>query len=182
MKRIISFVFTTVIAIALAFQGFQPTASGQNLTPPSMIVNQTSSAALSRKNREYINPKTLYSGMEYGFSQAIATQGKKTIYLSGQVAWDIHQKTVGVGNLAIQTRKALENLGLALEAAGATLEDVVQIEAFVAHYTPKDADTIAEAVRTFFPKESPPTSTLIGVESLVFPDLLIEIKATAVVD
>jgi len=166
----------------LVFQGFHPIASGQNLTTSSTIANQTSSTALVSRERECINPKTLYSGVKYGFSQAIAAQGKKTIYLSGQVAWDVHQKTVGVGNLAIQTRKALENLGLALEASSATPKDVVQMEAFVAHYTPKDADTIAEAVRTFFPKESPPTSTLIGVQSLAYPDLLIEIKATAVVD
>lgn len=180
MKKIISSIFTVVVAITLAFQGFQPTALSQKLTLPTTIINQTSSAGST--NRKYINPKTLYSGVKYGFSQAVVTQGKKTIYLSGQVAWDVHQKTVGVGNLAVQTRKALENLELALEAAGAKPKDVVQIEAFVANYTPKDADTIAEAVCTFFPQAAPPTSTLIGVQSLAFPDLLIEIKATAVVD
>lgn len=173
MKRIIS-VFVAVIATTL----IQATALGQNLTP-SAIASQSS---LISPKREYINPPTLYSGVEYGFSQAIATQEKKTIYLSGQVAWDVNQKTVGVGNLAIQTHKALENLRRALEAAGATPKDVVQIEAFVAHYTPQDAATIAEAVRAFFPQEAPPTSTLIGVQSLAFPDLLVEIKATAVVD
>lgn len=179
MKRIVSYVFTTLIAIALSLQGFQPIALAKNLTPPA-INNQTSTTLIS-KEREYINPKTLYSGMEYGFSQVIATQGKRTIYLSGQVAWDVRQKTVGIGNLAVQTQKALENLRLVLEAADATPEDVVQIEVFVANYTPKDAEIIAKAVRTFFPQPALPTSTLIGVESLAFPDLLIEIKATAVV-
>lgn len=178
MKKIIAYLFTIVVAIVVAFQGFQSIALGQNLTI-SPIAHQPASTA---KKREYINPKTLYSGVDYGFSQAVATQGKKTIYLSGQVAWDLAQKTVGVGNLAIQTRKALENLRLALEAAGATPKDVVQIEAFVANYQPKDADTVATAVRTFFPPEALPTSTLIGVQSLAFPDLLIEVKAIAVVD
>lgn len=98
------------------------------------------------------------------------------------MAWDIDQKTVGVGNLAIQTRKELKNMRLALAAAGATPKEVVQIDAFVANYQPKDADTVAEAVRDFFPPEALPTSTLIGVQSLAFPDLLIEVKATAVVD
>jgi enamine deaminase RidA (YjgF/YER057c/UK114 family) len=177
MKNSIIHFFTVAVAIILVSQGFQPIALGQNLTGVAIAYQPTSTV-----KREYINPKTLYSGVDYGFSQAVATQGKKTIYLSGQVAWDIDQKTVGVGNLAIQTRKALENMRLALAAAGATPKDVVQIEAFVANYQPKDAEIVGGIVRDFFPLEALPTSTLIGVQSLAFPDLLIEVKAIAVVD
>lgn len=171
MKRIIYCVFTVILAIALAFLKLQPTIA-QSLNTSTLS---------SSSHTEYINPPTLFSGVEYGFSQAIATQGKKTIYLSGQVAWDVQKKTVGVGNLAVQTQKALENLGLALVASGATPNDIVQIEVFIADYKPEDADIIAEAMHRFF-GQTLPTSTLIGVQALAYPDLLVEIKATAVLN
>ncbi|MES1025369.1 RidA family protein [Gloeocapsa sp. BRSZ] len=162
--RIIYCIFIVILAIALAFLHVPPTI-----------------ALSSSSHKEYIDPPTLYSGVEYGFSQAIATQGKTTIYLSGQVAWDVQKRTIGIGNLAVQTQKALENLELALAASGATPNDVVQIEVFVIDYKSEDADIIAEAMGAFFGKTLP-TSTLIGVQALAYPDLLIEIKATAVLN
>jgi len=75
--RIIYCVFIVILAIALAFLHVQPAI-----------------ALSSSSHTKYINPLTLFSGVEYGFSQAIATQGKTTIYLSGQVAWDVQKKVV----------------------------------------------------------------------------------------
>jgi len=184
MRKTFYCIFTVIAAVALAFGGFQSIALSQNMAAINVNKNQTTVAALapSATPKKFINPTTIFSGVKYGFSQAIATGGRKTIYLSGQVAWDTHQRTIGVGDLAVQTKKALENLGLVLEASEAARDDVVQIEVFVVDYKPEDVDIIAEAVSTFFSRDTPPTSTLIGVQSLAYPDLLVEIKATAVLD
>lgn len=177
------YLLALIVAIALVIIGFQLVTPSQSMAATlthSEKDNSLTAGATTQITKEYINPKTLFSGLKYGFSQVITTHGGKTIYLSGQVAWDANEKIVGKGNLAVQARKALENLGLALEAVGATPEDVVQIEVFVVDYKPEYAEIIAEANHAFFPEETPPTSTLIGVQSLADPDLLIEIKATAV--
>lgn len=78
MKKSVIHFFTVAVAIVLVFQGFQLMALGQNLAGVTISSQPTSTV-----KREYINPKTLYSGIDYGFSQAVATQGKKIIYLSG---------------------------------------------------------------------------------------------------
>ena len=43
--------------------------------------------------KEPINPDTLFPRVPHGFSQVIATRGGKTIYISGQTAWDAEKKT-----------------------------------------------------------------------------------------
>jgi enamine deaminase RidA (YjgF/YER057c/UK114 family) len=59
----------------------------------------------------------------------IAT-GTRVIHVSGQTAVDVEGKVVGATHLE-QSRKALENLRVALEAAGATLADVAKFTIYV---------------------------------------------------
>jgi len=42
----------------------------------------------------YFNPTGLFPSQQYGFSQVIATNGKTTLYVSGQVAWNAKQEIV----------------------------------------------------------------------------------------
>lgn len=132
--------------------------------------------------KEHINPKTLFPSVQHGFSQIVASQGGKTVYISGQTAWDAEKRIVGGMNLGEQTRQALRNIRTAVEAAGATLADVVSVRVYVVNYKPADAGPVGEAFREFFPGECPPASTLIGVSSLAVEDFLIEIEAIAVVE
>jgi len=37
-------------------------------------------------SKTYLNPEDLFASQQYGFSQMVAAEGRKTIYLSGQVA------------------------------------------------------------------------------------------------
>jgi enamine deaminase RidA (YjgF/YER057c/UK114 family) len=53
--------------------------------------------------KEYINPPQLFPSLQYGFSQIVSAIGGKTVYISGQVAWDEQQMIVGPGDLRTQT-------------------------------------------------------------------------------
>jgi len=68
----------------------------------------------------YLNPGSLFPSLEHGFSQVVAASGGKTIYISGQTAWDIHKQVIGGRDLGQQARQALRNVQTAVEAAGGT--------------------------------------------------------------
>jgi enamine deaminase RidA (YjgF/YER057c/UK114 family) len=132
--------------------------------------------------KEHINPDTLFPSVPHGFSQVIATRGGKTIYISGQTAWDAEKRLVGGNSLAKQAKQALQNVRHAVEAAGGSLADVVALRLYVVNYRPADANSLGGVLREFFPGVHPPTSTWIGVSSLAVEDFLIEIEAVAVVE
>jgi enamine deaminase RidA (YjgF/YER057c/UK114 family) len=115
------------------------------------------------------------------FAQVLVATGTRTVYTSGQVSVDEDGKLVGAGDLAAQTTQAMKNLGLALEAAGATFADIVKTTTFVVNYRPEQRTVITGAKKPFWAGQ-PPTSALIGVASLALPEWLIEIEAVAVLD
>jgi enamine deaminase RidA (YjgF/YER057c/UK114 family) len=53
------------------------------------------------------------------------------------VSADEEGRIVGEGDLAAQTTKVMQNLGLALKAADATYADIVKITTFVVNYKPE---------------------------------------------
>ena len=132
--------------------------------------------------KEYTNPDSLFGSLKYGFSQIVAANGSKTIYISGQTAWDTQTQIIGGRDLAQQARQALRNVQTAIEAVGGTLADVVALRIYIVNYRPEQADAIGGALREFFPKEKRPASTWIGVSTLAVPEFLIEIEATAVLE
>lgn len=85
---------------------------------------------------------------------------------------------VGPGDIVAQTRQVMENLRLALERAGATFPDVVKVTNYVT-----DASLWPQVlpVRAEYLQEPYPASTFVEVAALMFPELLIEIEAVAVV-
>lgn len=86
------------------------------------------------------------------------------------------------GILRAQTEQVFKNLEVALAAAGATFADVVKWTTYVVDFKPADRAVIAEVRARFLAGNPPPASTLIGVQSLVLPELKIEVEAIAVVD
>lgn len=132
--------------------------------------------------KKHINPRNLFPSVQHGFSQIVTSQGGKTVYISGQTAWDAEKRIVGGMNLGEQTRQALRNIRTAVEAAGAALADVAAVRIYVVNYKPADAGSVGEAFREFFPGEGPPASTLIGVSALAVEDFMIEIEAIAVIE
>jgi enamine deaminase RidA (YjgF/YER057c/UK114 family) len=129
-----------------------------------------------------LNPKTLFDSRQYGFSQIVVAQGSRTVYWSGQVAWDENQQIVGENDLRAQMWQALRNVEMAVTQAGGTLEDVVTLRIYVVHDWMDKSAPISEALKAFFPGDHPPAATWVGVQSLARPEFLIEIEGTAVLD
>ncbi|MEH6610732.1 MAG: RidA family protein [Halioglobus sp.] len=129
--------------------------------------------------RETINPDTLYGSVEYGFSHAVKSDGNTTIHCAGQVAWDKDYNVVGAGDVGAQARQALANLKIVLEAAGATVGDIVRLRTYVVNHNPSLIEPIGQALGEFYGEVMPAANTWIGVQALALPDFLIEIEATA---
>jgi enamine deaminase RidA (YjgF/YER057c/UK114 family) len=128
--------------------------------------------------KEYLNPKELFPSLQYGFSQIVVTYGGgKTVYLSGQVAWDGQQQIVGGDDLGAQTGQTLRNIDIAMQAAGGTLADVVSMRIYVVKEKLAETHHVSTALREFFPAEQAPATTWIGVYALANPDFLIESEA-----
>jgi enamine deaminase RidA (YjgF/YER057c/UK114 family) len=126
----------------------------------------------------YINPSAVSKPNNY--THVVSAQGR-TVYISGQVALNAAGNVVGAGDLEKQATQVFENLKACLESAGATFADVTKMTTFIVSYRPAADRAILGAVRAkYLPVENPPASTLVGVQSLATPDIMIEIEATAV--
>ncbi len=127
-----------------------------------------------------INPPTLV--VPSGYSHGIESDGTRTIYLAGQVAFDAHGSIVGAGNIVKQFDQALANLREVLIAARAEMADIVKLLIFV-----KDKEDykthlkeIGLVYRNYFGKYFPAMS-LVEVADLFEDGALIEIEGIAVV-
>jgi enamine deaminase RidA (YjgF/YER057c/UK114 family) len=127
--------------------------------------------------RAPINPWTW--SVRFGFDQAELIEGhRRELVCSGQTAVDADGKPQHPGDMAAQLDLALSNLEAVLAGADMTFANVVRlnvyttdVDAFLEHFATL-TDRLADAGRV--------ASTLLGVTRLAFPQLLVEIEATAV--
>jgi len=125
-----------------------------------------------------INPPELLVIPEIA-NVSIAT-GTRIVHVSGQTAVDTAGKVVGSTHLD-QSREAWRNLKTALEAAGATINDVAKITIYVVDYSWDAVEALTTAATEVFGGPPPLTAnTLVGVSALWLPGLLVEIEAVAV--
>ncbi len=132
--------------------------------------------------KRYLNPNELFPSLQYGFSQIVTSQGGRTVYLSGQVAWDAAQQLVGGTDLKAQTWQAMQNIDVAMQAAGGSLLDVVSLRIYIVKEKLGENEPISTALKTFFPSERAPATTWVGVYALANPAFLIEIEAVGVIE
>ena len=111
------------------------------------------------------------------YTDAVVAGPGRTIYISGQGSIDESGKLVGRGDIAAQTRKTLDNMKIALAAAGATLADVVKVTVYLGNVD--DRQKVNEVRKEYF-GESKPASTLIQISRFAIEGMLIEIEAIAV--
>ena len=133
-------------------------------------------------SKEAVNPASTFDSLAHGFSQAVVASGKRTLYVSGQTAWDARRRLVGGSDLEAQAKQAFLNLRTVVEAAGSTMDDVVSVRIYVVDYRPEKADPVGRAFRAAFSGEVKPASTWVGVSALADPGFLIEVEAVAVFD
>jgi enamine deaminase RidA (YjgF/YER057c/UK114 family) len=53
-----------------------------------------------------IDPPGLFPSLPHGFSQVVVASGARTVFVSGQTAWDANRQLVGGAELAGQTEAA----------------------------------------------------------------------------
>jgi len=113
-----------------------------------------------------------------GYSHAVVTMGR-TAFLAGQVAVDADGNLVGAGDLGAQTRQALANLELVLDALGASWQDVAKLGWYVVDVTQVQAirDARDEVLRPALGEVPNPASTLVQVAALFRPEFLVEVDA-----
>lgn len=127
------------------------------------------------------NPETLFNSTQYGFSQiAISTPGK-IVFISGQVAWDENEHIIGGNDLEKQTRKALDNLKIAIESVGGTMENIMMLRIYKVDYQQEDGPIITSVLKENFGDSNPPASTWVSVKGLANEGFMIEIEAQAVI-
>ena len=96
------------------------------------------------------------------------------LYVSGQVAQDGEGNTVGIGDAGAQTRQIMSRIRTIVEAAGATMQDVVKITTFIVNID--DYPAFSQVRSETFPADPPASSTVV-VAGLVRPEFLVEVEA-----
>jgi enamine deaminase RidA (YjgF/YER057c/UK114 family) len=128
--------------------------------------------------RTAVNPWEWSKSM--GFNQGEVVTGQtRTLFCAGQTAVDADGAPQHAGDMAAQIGLALDNLESVLAQAGMGLADLVRLNIYTT-----DVDTLFEhygvlAARTGAAQVAPP-GTLLGVARLAYPELLVELEATAV--
>jgi 2-iminobutanoate/2-iminopropanoate deaminase len=112
------------------------------------------------------------------YSSGVEAPAGRTVYVSGQVAFDAEGNVVGEDDIKLQTGTVLEHVKTVVEEAGGSMEDIVKVTVFITDMGLYD--DIHEVRRRYF-EEPFPASSMVEVSALIDPRLLIEIEAVAVV-
>ena len=111
---------------------------------------------------------------------AVSPADTRLVFTAGACPLDIAGKTVAPGDIAAQAEQVMQNLRIALRAAGADLDRVLKTTVYVASQERKDLVTAWEVVKRHFGSHDAP-STLLGVAVLGYPDQLVEVEAVAAI-
>jgi enamine deaminase RidA (YjgF/YER057c/UK114 family) len=126
---------------------------------------------------ELSSPATLPAPVGYSHV-AVIPPGSRLVWLAGQVPMT-PEGELAPGDWEGQTRQVMQNVGAALNAAGASWDDVFKLTIYVVDMA--GLSTIRSVRDEFVNSERPPTSTLVQVVALARPDLLLEVEAVAAV-
>jgi enamine deaminase RidA (YjgF/YER057c/UK114 family) len=114
------------------------------------------------------------------YSHGMAATGE-IVVVAGQVGMGPGGKVAG-DDVVAQTKQALDNIRVIVEAAGCSMRDVVRFQTFLtrAEDIPGFMKARQEVFPGYFPDGAHPPNTLLVVSRLVRPELLVEIEAMAV--
>jgi enamine deaminase RidA (YjgF/YER057c/UK114 family) len=125
--------------------------------------------------------KLISSGSPYepkvGISRAVRVGNIITVAGTAPIGPD--GRSVGRGDVAVQTRRCLEIIATALEVAGASMRHVVRTRILLTRIEDWEA---AAAVHGEFFREIRPVNTIVQVSRFIDPEWLVEIEADAVLD
>ena len=126
---------------------------------------------------QVINPWTWQE--QYGFVHGnVVPADARTVYVAGQAAVDGEGNPILAGDMVAQVDASLDNIEAVLREAGMTLANVVRLNIYTT-----DVDAFFGAHPTLVKRLDAagckPASTLLGVARLAFPEMLVELEATA---
>jgi enamine deaminase RidA (YjgF/YER057c/UK114 family) len=119
-----------------------------------------------------INSNTKWED-KIGYSRAVKIGN--LIEVSGTSAID-REHIIAPGDPYQQTRFIIQKIEKALNDAGASLEDVIRTRIYVTNI--RDWEAVGRAHGEFF-KKIKPVTTMVEVTSLIDPNFVVEIEATA---
>lgn len=128
--------------------------------------------------RRVINPWTWQDA--FGFVQANEVTGAQHVLVcSGQTSVDENGAPLHAGDVGAQVQQALDNLETVLRSSGFDLADVVRLNVYTT-----DVDALLEGwgglAERIGATDMKQATTLLGVSRLAFPELMVELEATAV--
>lgn len=132
-------------------------------------------------NKQYLNPKELGAAPKF-YSHAVSLAGQaKLVYVSGQVSWGPDGRVVGAGDMRAQCGQVFKNLSAVLAAAGAGWGDIIKMNSYMVNLNAENVALFRETRSAYLKPGQMPASTLVGVTSLVQPELLLEVEVVAAV-
>ncbi len=117
--------------------------------------------------------------LDNDLSQAVVTQGGKTVYLRGQCPQNLDDaKNIESHDPAEQTHKVMQNIKQLIEEAGGDISHLVKVVVYITDVRHREAvyRTMGEYIKGVHP-----VSTGLVVQALARPDWLVEIDGTAVI-
>ena len=127
--------------------------------------------------KQLINPPERYDGRPHGLSHAVVDTASGIVYISGQVDWNMNHQ-VSSHTVEGQLKNVLNNLTIVLDAAGSSVENLLNLRIYIRGEFGEFFEDIAPILAQFL-TDSRPALTGIGVTSLASPETLVEIEATA---
>jgi enamine deaminase RidA (YjgF/YER057c/UK114 family) len=115
-----------------------------------------------------------------GYRHYAVVSGTRLVFTAGAVPLDPTGRLVGPDDYRAQTEQVLANLLAALEAAGASSEQVVKTTVYVVGEGREPKVAVWDVVQRSELAAAP--STLVGVAGLGYSGQLVEIDAVAVID
>lgn len=113
------------------------------------------------------------------YSPAVVTEGGKTVWLAGHLAWEDEEGNSLAGDFDRQVRCVFRKLDVTLQEAGGKIADIVTMTIFLTDVA--NNTRFVELRKEFFDDPDYPASTLITAAALNRPELLVEINAIAVI-
>ena len=127
------------------------------------------------RGARFINPPALVR--PNGYTHVVVSEDGRTAYVAGQVAFDSAGALVGKDDFRAQAERVYANLRVALASVGASFDNVLKTTTYV---TDRKNVAILREVRTrVMSGTRPPANTLLVVDGLARPELLLEIEAVA---
>jgi enamine deaminase RidA (YjgF/YER057c/UK114 family) len=113
-----------------------------------------------------------------GYSHVVVAPEGRRVVISGQVALDSRGNLIGENDFEKQCVQVHENIAKALAALGLTFSHVIRTDNFI---TDRKYLPLLRKVRAnYLPKDHPPASTLLIVDGLFRPELMVEVSVEAV--